>query len=153
METWVQFVVGPVSLLVVGWILDRRVRRVDKKADGAAEAASTAAQKASEVRRVMDTAAADVSEVKEHVVNTHTTNLRHDIDDLRDIVSDVADAVRDMRTAQDRRHEDFRDFRGEMLDFRAATNANHGAIHRRMDVLTERFDRHIDRPRPRRPKK
>lgn len=56
MDSWVQYLIGPATILLIGWQLDRR----SNKRIGAVDEKTQA--------------------VKEQVQNSHTTNLRDDFD-------------------------------------------------------------------------
>lgn len=71
-------VVGPLIMLIVGWFLNRKVNRVE----------------------------AHTAETLNQVKNSHQTNLRNDIDDIRYDIASVHDEVRGVRIEVRGLHKD-----------------------------------------------
>ncbi|UTN93224.1 membrane protein [Mycobacterium Phage Sunflower1121] len=87
--------------------------------------------KARGTHRTMDT-------VREHVANSHTTNLRDDIDGLRDAIGGVRDHLGDVTRDIGGVRADVGQLRGEVRDDRAHAHGRMSSVERKIDELSRR---------------
>lgn len=121
-----EHLIGPIAVLGVGAFVSRRVgRKVDDVQAGQRETA--------EVTKA----------VHEQVANDHESNLREDVDGVRDRVISVEMQVGEVRSSQD---ETLQLVRG--IDQRqVVTQEQVRTLFNQFERLADRFDHHVDRPR------
>ncbi|ARQ95473.1 hypothetical protein I5G81_gp34 [Mycobacterium phage Shandong1] len=79
-----------------------------------------------------------VDTVREHVANSHTTNLRDDIDGLRDAIGGVRDHLVDMTRDIGGVRQDVGQLRGEVRDDRTHATGRLNTVERKIDELARR---------------
>ncbi|ASR87201.1 hypothetical protein SEA_LASTHOPE_33 [Mycobacterium phage LastHope] len=79
-----------------------------------------------------------VDTVREHVANSHTTNLRDDIDGLRDAIHDLREHMGDVGRDVGGVRSDVGQLRGEVRDDRAHAHTRLSTVERKIDELTRR---------------
>ncbi|ASR85917.1 hypothetical protein SEA_PEANAM_33 [Mycobacterium phage Peanam] len=79
-----------------------------------------------------------VDTVREHVANSHSTNLRDDIDGLRDAIGGVRDHLGDLGRDIGGVRADVGQLRGEVREDRAHAHGRFGTVERKIDELARR---------------
>ncbi|WNM67510.1 membrane protein [Mycobacterium phage Shadow1] len=79
-----------------------------------------------------------VDTVREHVANSHTTNLRDDIDGLRDAIHGVRDHLGDVTRDIGGVRADVGQLRGEVREDRAHAHGRLSTVEVRIDELVRR---------------
>ena len=96
-NTLIQWVVGPVALLVIGWLLDRRSKRRQKTTDAKVEQIPQIVSSA--LKKTAEQLGAQVADTKDAVTNNHDKHIRDDLDEqfgqLNTLLEEVLEQLQD----------------------------------------------------------
>jgi len=97
LNTLIQWVIGPIALLVIGWLLDRRNKRRQRSTDAKVE--QIPAIVSSALKKTAEQLGAQVADTKEAVTNNHDKHIRDDLDEqfgqLNTLLEEVLEQLQD----------------------------------------------------------
>lgn len=149
--TVVQFVISPVILAAVGavgWIARSSLKKIQEKQDDAEAKQKIAVKKQEEltaavqwIKGLQAGSATSIEKVREHVVNSHSTNLRDDVDRVSASLNKVVELVQQHATADKALSAAMTKLSEGMSEIKAGQTY----LSNQVESVTKRLDAHIDR--------